>query len=57
MRYGFHGLSCEHVAAALPEVAGPRAEGRVIVAHLGHGANFCALRDRRSIAATMGLTG
>ena len=38
LRYGFHGLSYEHVAAVLPEVAGPRAEGRVIVAHLGHDA-------------------
>ena len=38
MRYGFHGLSYEHVAAVLPEVAGPRAEGRVIVAYLGHNA-------------------
>ncbi len=35
---------------------GPRAEGRVIVAHLGHGASLCALRNRRSIASTMGLT-
>ncbi|MFH6783301.1 MULTISPECIES: acetate/propionate family kinase [Methylobacterium] len=56
LRYGFHGLSYEHVAAALPEVAGARAEGRVIVAHLGHGASLCALRNRRSIASTMGLT-
>ncbi len=38
LRYGFHGLSYEHVAAVLPEVAGPRAEGRVIVAYLGHDA-------------------
>lgn len=56
LRYGFHGLSYEHVATVLPEVAGPRAEGRVIVAHLGHGASLCALRNRRSIASTMGLT-
>ncbi len=56
LRYGFHGLSYEHIATVLPEVAGPRAEGRVIVAHLGHGASLCALRNRRSIASTMGLT-
>lgn len=42
LRYGFHGLSYEHVATVLPEVAGPRAEGSVIVAHLGHGASLCA---------------
>ncbi len=56
LRYGFHGLSYEHIATVLPEVAGQRAEGRVIVAHLGHGASLCALRNRRSIASTMGLT-
>ncbi|AWB25875.1 acetate/propionate family kinase [Methylobacterium currus] len=56
LRYGFHGLSYEHVASVLPEVAGPRADGRVIVAHLGHGASLCALRNRRSVASTMGLT-
>ncbi len=56
LRYGFHGLSYEHVAAALPEVAGAEADGRVIVAHLGHGASLCALHGRRSIASTMGFT-
>ncbi|ACL55450.1 acetate/propionate family kinase [Methylobacterium nodulans] len=56
LRYGFHGLSYQHVAETLPEVAGERAEGRVIVAHLGHGASLCAMRARRSIASTMGFT-
>ncbi len=37
VRYGFHGLSYAHVADLLPDLAGERAEGRVIVAHLGHG--------------------
>ncbi|BAQ48280.1 MULTISPECIES: hypothetical protein [Methylobacterium] len=57
LRYGFRGLSCEHVAAVLPEVAGPRAQGRALVAHPGHGASLRALRNRRSIASTRGLTG
>lgn len=56
IRYGFHGLSYEYLAAALPGFAGARADGRVIIAHLGHGASLCALRERRSIATTMGLT-
>ncbi|MEN9784552.1 MAG: hypothetical protein RJA24_1895, partial [Pseudomonadota bacterium] len=55
-RYGFHGLSYEHIAGALPAVLGPRAEGRVIVAHLGNGASLCAMRNRRSIATTMGFS-
>lgn len=56
LRYGFHGLSYDYIAGRLPEIAGPRAEGRVVVAHLGHGASMCALKQRRSIATTMGLT-
>ena len=55
-RYGFHGLSYEYIAAVLPERLGARAEGRVVVAHLGNGASMCAMRARRSIATTMGMT-
>ncbi|MEJ2760897.1 MAG: acetate/propionate family kinase [Gammaproteobacteria bacterium] len=55
-RYGFHGLSYEYIAGVLPGEAGPAADGRVIVAHLGHGASMCAMRERRSIATTMGFT-
>src|SRR5262249_52251795 len=55
-RYGFHGISYEYIASALPEVAPEVADGRVIVAHLGSGASLCALRDRRSIDTTMAFT-
>jgi acetate kinase len=55
-RYGFHGLSYEYIASVLPEHLGARADGRVIVAHLGAGASMCALRARRSVATTMGFT-
>ena len=55
-RYGFHGLSYEYIAEALPRHAGAAAEGRTIVAHLGHGASMCAMRQRRSVATTMGFT-
>ncbi len=55
-RYGFHGLSYEYIAGVLPRHLGALADGRVIVAHLGHGASLCALRERRSRATTMGLT-
>ncbi len=56
IRYGFHGLSYEYMAGILPEHLGDRADGRVIVAHLGNGASMCALKERRSIATTMGFT-
>jgi len=55
-RYGFHGLSYEYVASALPTVAPEIARGRVIVAHLGSGASLCALKDGRSVDSTMGFT-
>ena len=55
-RYGFHGLSYEHIAQRLPEVAPQIAGGRVIVAHLGSGASMCALLKGRSIESTMGFT-
>ncbi len=55
-RYGFHGLSYEYVASALPGHLGELAEGRVIVAHLGNGASLCAMRNRRSVETTMSFT-
>jgi acetate kinase len=55
-RYGFHGLSYEYIAQALPEVAPEIASGRVIVAHLGSGASMCALLGRHSVESTMGFT-
>ena len=55
-RYGFHGLSYEYIASALPEVAPEIAKGRVIVAHLGSGASLCALKDGKSVDSTLGFT-
>ena len=56
-RYGFHGLSYEYIAEALPELLGAeRAKGRVIVAHLGNGASMCAMKGLKSQASTMGFT-
>ncbi|MES2772161.1 MAG: acetate/propionate family kinase [Pseudomonadota bacterium] len=54
-RYGFHGLSYEYIAHVLPSYT-PRAEQRVIVAHLGNGASLCALQKRRSQASSMGFS-
>jgi acetate kinase len=54
-RYGFHGLSYEYIARVLPRHS-PRAEGRVVVAHLGNGASMAAMVNRKSVASTMGFT-
>jgi acetate kinase len=56
VRYGFHGLSYEYIAARLPDILGERAEGRVVAAHLGNGASLCAMKNRKSVATTMGFT-
>lgn len=56
LRYGFHGLSYEYIAARLPEHDVPAARGRTIVAHLGSGASLCALRGGESIETTMSLS-
>ena len=56
MRYGFHGLSYEHIADIMPEEIGHRAHGRVIVAHLGGGASACAMKNMQSVASTMGFS-
>ena len=56
LRYGFHGLSYEYIASVLPDHLGELADGKVIVAHLGHGASLCAMRRRRSVATTMTFT-
>jgi acetate kinase len=55
-RYGFHGLSYEYIASALPQVAPEVAAGRVIVAHLGSGASLCAMREGKSVDSTLGFT-
>jgi len=55
-RYGFHGLSYEYIASVLPDYLGDAADGKVVVAHLGHGASMCAMQARRSVATTMGFS-
>jgi len=55
-RYGFHGLSYEYVASALPQLDPAAAKGRTVVLHLGNGASMCALSVGRSVASTMGFT-
>ncbi len=55
-RYGFHGLSYEHIAECLPEVSPRLAGGRVVIAHLGNGASMCAIVAGRAVASTMGFS-
>lgn len=54
-RYGFHGLSYQYVMGVLLENCS-RANGRVLMAHLGNGASLCAAREGESCATTMGFS-
>lgn len=51
-RYGFHGLSYEHVVATV----GPNELGRAVLAHLGSGASLTAVDHGRSVDTTMAFT-
>ena len=54
-RYGFHGLSYQFIMQRLSELSG-RAQGRVIMAHLGNGASLCGAQGGRSRTSTMGFS-
>ena len=56
IRYGFHGISYEYITSCLPKYIGDKANGRVIVAHLGNGSSLCALHNKRSVATSMGFS-
>jgi acetate kinase len=56
-RYGFHGLSYAYLMEELVRLGDPSAKkGRVILAHLGNGASMAAVRDGKSVDASMGFT-
>lgn len=54
-RYGFHGLSYQFVMGTLLKQTA-RAQGRVLMAHLGNGASLCAATQGLSRATTMGFS-
>jgi len=56
-RYGFHGLSYAFLMEELARLDGAQAaQGRVVLAHLGHGASLAAVHRGRSIDTSMGFT-
>jgi acetate kinase len=56
-RYGFHGLSHQHVMEACAgRLSRPSRELRIVSCHLGSGASVCAIHQGRSIDTSMGLT-
>ncbi len=56
-RYGFHGLSYEYLLGELERQGGHEVgQGRIVLAHLGHGASMAAVKKGRSIDTTMGFS-
>ena len=56
-RYGFHGLSYAFLMAELTRLAGSeKAQGRVILAHLGNGASLAAVHHGKSVDTSMSFT-
>lgn len=56
-RYGFHGLSHQHVLEAVGNRLGvPQDSLRLVSCHLGNGASVCAISGGRSMDTSMGLT-
>lgn len=56
-RYGFHGLSYAFLMEELTRVAGTeRAQGRILLAHLGNGASLAAVKDGKPVDTSMGFT-
>lgn len=53
-RYGFHGASHRYIAERTAELLGPGL--RVISCHLGGSSSVCAIRDGKSVAASMGFS-
>ncbi|VVM07487.1 acetate/propionate family kinase [Methylacidimicrobium tartarophylax] len=57
VHYGFHGISCEYVFSVLEKILPPeRAQGRIVLAHLGGGASMTAIHGGKSVDTTMGFT-
>lgn len=55
-RYGFHGLAFQSAMRQLGQLAPERADGRIVLAHLGGGSSLCAVRNGRCVNTTMGMT-
>jgi acetate kinase len=56
-RFGFHGISHEHVMQRVAaQMGGSPADLRIISCHLGNGASVAAIEHGRSVETSMGMT-
>lgn len=54
-RWGFHGASHRYIAGRMAELTG-RSDLKIISCHLGGSSSVCAIRDGKSVAASMGMS-
>ena len=54
-RWGFHGASNRYIAGRTAELLG-RGDLRIISCHLGGSSSLCAIRNRQSVATSMGMS-
>lgn len=56
-RYGFHGLSYQYLLEEFERLEGTaKADGKIIIAHLGSGASLAAVKNGKSLDTSMGFT-
>lgn len=54
-KYGFHGISHEYLADKICEIVG-NDNLKIITCHLGNGVSISAIKDKKSIANSLGFT-
>ncbi|MEC9093166.1 MAG: acetate/propionate family kinase, partial [Planctomycetota bacterium] len=54
-RWGFHGASHRYIAERMADLLG-REDARIISCHLGGSSSLCAIRNRKSVMTTMGMS-
>ena len=56
-RYGYHGLSYEYVVSLFDEIfPKSKANGRIIAMHLGAGTTMCGIKNKKSVATSIGFS-
>lgn len=56
-RYGFHGLSYEYVVSQFDKyLPQEKADGKIIIMHLGQGTSMCGVVNRKSFAVSVGFS-
>ncbi len=56
-RYGFHGLSYEYVVSQFDKYLPPKkADGKIIILHLGQGTSMCGVMNRKSFTTSLSFS-